>query len=67
MKGLVMRKYRLYRFDEHNRREYAIDFEASSDPEAYQKADRLLARQGFGNFELWRGEVMLHCSADEIC
>src|SRR5262245_57735486 len=51
-----MPKYRFYPFSNENNREHGVDFEAASDEEAHDEAERLRAKFGCRIFELWRGK-----------
>ena len=56
-----MANYRCYLFNGLNRIEQVVDFTASSDAEACEKADRLHTDYGHGVLELWRDNRKVYC------
>ena len=56
-----MQSYRCFVFNQNKRIDRVIDFMASSDAEACQEADRLLAEASNCVVELWRGGRKVYC------
>jgi len=56
-----MASYRCYLFNRFNRIERVVDFDAMSDAEACETADRLHAETGHGVLELWRDNRKVYC------